>query len=1415
MLSEHQTYMRMKGARREPQGAGESRRRRCLLFSAVVCWVALCCVTALAEDWPTYHHDNARSGVTSENLRFPLHEQWVFSSHPPRPAWTKPVKETPRVRFDEAYHVAVADGSVYFGSSADDQVYCLDVQTGEIRWTQFTGGPIRLSPTVWKDRVLVGSDDGHVHCLDTKKGDVLWRFRAAFGNRMVLGHGRMISLWPIRTGVVVDDGIAYFGAGVFPAEDLYLCAVRVDDGSLVWRNDTAGEHGLEHEFGGISPQGYLLASDNTLYVPSGRAMPAAFDKKDGRFLYDCSPGGKVGGTWALLTEEELVAGLDWQVAYNRQTGRRMGSDRYAWFPGIQLVVSPDSTYLLTPTEIYAIDRTRYAATMSERKEAIETRRKLGEKVAELRKKREKSNAEERAEINREIQESAENMVALDEKRKSLEASLVKWRLPYEDGINMALAGETLFVGGSGNVVAFDSTTGKEVWRHAVPGTASGLSVAAERLFVSTDTGTIHCFGETEVASPRMVRREVVSQPYPDEDAGDLCEEAAEQIVRETGVDKGYCLVLGSGSGRLAFELAKRTALHIIGIDADEENVRGARERLAAAGLYGTRVSVQQSSLSRLPYSDYFANLIVSETALLSGTPQGSGKEMFRVLRPGGGVVFLGQLKKGTEGSQGEKVEEVRDWLRDAGASEADIRMENGAWAKVTRGALEGVGSWTHLYADAANTAFSQDERIKAPLGVLWFGDPGPEKMVDRHARAAGPLSLNGRLFIQGENIVMAYDAYNGAFLWEKVIPGAVRVRVDADGSSIAAMDDSVFVAAKDECIRLDAATGETLRTYRLPPAEDGQPRRWGYLAATEGLLYGSRGAPLNEYGRLWNAVVQPDGTWGPLPKDASPGMRDVYNNFVSRYPTPNARAYSDFQYSGGMWQPMAAFPKWGDVRTSQGAVTSGMMASDLLFATDIETGDVKWVYSGRQIAHPAISIGDGTIFFTESDITPEQREAALAAKQSELERLSGEEATKLKRELEYADVRLLVALDARSGEKRWEKVHDVTGCGGDRMGTAYRDGLLLLFGFFSNHDRSLFRSGTLKWRRVTALSAGDGEVVWSKEIGYLRRPVVMEDKLIVEPWMCDIETGELETRIHPVTGKEVVWEFIRGGHSCGITTAAPHCFFLRSYSTAYYDLIEDRGMLGFGGIRAGCWLNMIMANGLVLYPEASSGCRCSFPIRSTVVLAPRQPGQENGGWSLFPTKGAMTPGDGKLTPVKHIAINFGAPGDRMDNSGRLWFAYPRPSLANLQVDWVMKLSLSEQILPGMGYFDRNFRGVSIEGTDKPWVFASGCRGLTQFQAPLLDQGAQPAAYSVRLHFVAPPGDSAGDRVFDVKLQGEVVLKDFDIVAAAGATGRAMVKAFNGVPVRENLTVEFVPKRENSTLAEAPLINGIEIVREEG
>ena len=51
---------------------------------------------ALAEDWPTYRHDNRRSGVTQEKIQPPLEHAWIYSAPtPPRPLGRDPPSGTP------------------------------------------------------------------------------------------------------------------------------------------------------------------------------------------------------------------------------------------------------------------------------------------------------------------------------------------------------------------------------------------------------------------------------------------------------------------------------------------------------------------------------------------------------------------------------------------------------------------------------------------------------------------------------------------------------------------------------------------------------------------------------------------------------------------------------------------------------------------------------------------------------------------------------------------------------------------------------------------------------------------------------------------------------------------------------------------------------------------------------------------------------------------------------------------------------------------------------------------------------------------------------------------------------------------------------------------------------------------------
>ncbi|MBM4050290.1 MAG: hypothetical protein FJ279_34780, partial [Planctomycetes bacterium] len=245
-----------------------------------------------AEDWPAFQHDAARTGVSAERLSFPLEKKWAYQpNQPPMPSWPEPGKELHRMDFDHAFQPVAAGGRVYFASSADDTLRALDAATGELVWRFTANGPIRFAPTLAQGNAYVASDDGWLYCLDAKTGKLVWRFRVAPGDDQILGNGRMISKWPCRSGAVVLGDVVYCVAGMWATEGVYVHALDAKTGRELWCNDTSGSifvdlpHPGAAGFSGVSPQGYLLAAGDTLLVPTGRCVPAAFHRRTGRLLY--------------------------------------------------------------------------------------------------------------------------------------------------------------------------------------------------------------------------------------------------------------------------------------------------------------------------------------------------------------------------------------------------------------------------------------------------------------------------------------------------------------------------------------------------------------------------------------------------------------------------------------------------------------------------------------------------------------------------------------------------------------------------------------------------------------------------------------------------------------------------------------------------------------------------------------------------------------------------------------------------------------------------------------------------------------------------------------------------------------------------------------------------------------------------
>jgi len=315
--------------------------------------------------------------------------------------------------------------------------------------------------------------------------------------------------------------------------------------------------------------------------------------------------------------------------------------------------------------------------------------------------------------------------------------------------------------------------------------------------------------------------------------------------------------------------------------------------------------------------------------------------------------------------------------------------------------------------------------------------------------------------------------------------------------------------------------------------------------------------------------------------------------------------------------------------------------------------------------------------------------------------------------------------------------------------------------------------------------------------------MIVGDTVYAEPYALDLRTGRSRMRRHPVTGAESRWaKFGHGG--CGILSASAKAIFGRyDGPVGYCDLAGDAGMFHLHGIRPGCYINTIPTGGLLLVPEASSGCRCGFHVGPCTAAFKHMPGRKPWGRIAFP---------GPMTPARSLRLNFGTPGDLRDKHRRIWLGYWTSRRA---YDLQGGLDIRPRFYPKGWHVERNIDTTRTEGTPDPWLYATATRGLRKCEIPLLGELDGSALYTVRLHFSDPDNDAPGRRVFNVRLQGKTVLKNLDIVKETGGRDRALVKEFKGIAVTDRLAIDLIsPPSSNrhSSVSSLPIIAGIECIR---
>ena len=110
---------------------------------------------------------------------------------------------------------AVADGVVVFGS-ANYNIYGLDAKTGKQRWSYTTNQAVMGAATIHDGVAYIGGGDGRIFAFDLQTGAIKWSFDE-------------LKNYVLTRPLVYKDKL-YFGAW-----DTYLYALHLKDGSLAWK----------------------------------------------------------------------------------------------------------------------------------------------------------------------------------------------------------------------------------------------------------------------------------------------------------------------------------------------------------------------------------------------------------------------------------------------------------------------------------------------------------------------------------------------------------------------------------------------------------------------------------------------------------------------------------------------------------------------------------------------------------------------------------------------------------------------------------------------------------------------------------------------------------------------------------------------------------------------------------------------------------------------------------------------------------------------------------------------------------------------------------------------------------------------------------------------------------------------------
>lgn len=1197
------------------------------IFSAFILLTILTfqisCNNATPSDWAQFKKNNFRGGTTEETLPLQnLSLRWEKKTTLPVPAWYGPAKEDTYARsgplpsmrdYDLSYYPIVVGEMLYYGATGDHAIHALNALTGKQKWIFHTGGAIHIAPTYHKGILYFGSDDGFAYAIKAKNGKLVWKYNPSNTHQKIMNNGALISVAPIRTGVLIDNGRAYFGASLLPWKNSYFCSVDIKTGKPY------GKGNYIKTYQNLTMEGAMAATRYKIIQPQGRTAPLFFRKATGENQGQIAG---TGGCFVLITPDQSI---------KKQIDVSKISDTLSPTKRDSILRVKDSILSERLKDPYNVvhGQTSRKKSVSETKMNQALRSVKNKKDADYMSIKGGKEIVVKNSVSYVLSDNA--LMAFDRLSKT-----IIWTRRRYNAHRIIATGNALILGATDKIFAVSIKNGLPLWEATVKGTVYALAVAHNALYASTGEGYMYRFDKGN--TPNKIYAVNKNKPA-------RLDKKIKKVKRDKENNKTLKLAIGPFVSPLAtdkvaiyYETKKRTKTTLdfsFGNDKKifKDKIATKKHYFTVSGLrksfsYRYKITTTAQKTKTFEFDNFF-NFETVDVALkkLKTTKTFFEKTIQKYLKNKRDVAIV----FGTENTakilsltaqkglkvfvfevDSKKVKKARADFQNAGIYGSKVIVYH--TKKYTKIPLATGDIAGFIYVADNKVPADEVIRLLKPRGTAflvskkfnaqqWFSK-GQKTWQVHYKPSEKYTTLEKIPYETAGKWTHQYGranntAFGGESLWGNTDtedfevqwlgrPGP-RFQTDRSGRkpSPLAVAGKMFVQGSNKIISVDAYNGSVLWTKSIPGVNRmNLVRDCSNWVADENYLYiVSRNRLLkidHSNGKMVSIIGLPKNKIGSIREDFgyfSDGRTVRMIRLHKQLGNNNDWGYialTDDVMIGSVIPKGAAFTNyygsegWYD---AQSGTATDKVVSYALFAKDKKTHKNIWQYKHRKhfIINSTITLDNGKLSFIVSKnkrfkFTKEKRADPSIFKQG----------------------LYLVSLDVATGKKIFEKrlkiKAGITTCfmassGGYNVIVTSNKGHYYIYAYQSN-------TGKFVWKQKQAWPA-------THHGAHLAKPAIAGNRLVVKPGVYELTTGKLLDKGVP-----------KAGHGCASYALTEQSIFYRGYTVTQYTFATER-FTQWNRLRPDCWLSTIPAQGMILSPEAGGGCSCGEWLETSIVFAPK------------------------------------------------------------------------------------------------------------------------------------------------------------------------------------------------------------------